>query len=208
MNLQRKVYRMNWPKLKSGLGRTALVVGVTGALLGGVGAAAAQAALGTEPGDVALSEVSGSTNDTPTWSTTVGCNAGFQGSAVFRVVTASGGTFSISGAVPTPTSAFSGSLLGPISEVQEVSGVPNGGSTELVVVCFSGASETGSSDPEMDEYIQFSADGTTFITQDTPFGTQVPVGEIGGLVFAGLAALGLGYMQLRRRSRRTRPSLG
>ena len=191
---------MNWPKLKSQFGRTAVVLGLAGGMLGGFGAAAAQAAVGSEPGDVTLNPASGPTSGTPTWSTTVGCNTGFQGSAVFRIVEPSGGTFSISGAVASPTAPITNATLqDPISLIQQVAGVPNGGTAELVVYCFSGASLTGTSDPEMSTFLTFSADGSTYSTSGTQ---QVPVGEIGGLVFAGLAALGLVWMQFRRRARR------
>jgi hypothetical protein len=202
--MNRKVHRMNWPKLKSKVGRTAVVLALAGGMLGGFGAAAASAQVGTELGDVTLSPTGGPTSDTPSYSTSVGCNAGFQGSAVFRIVEASGSTFSIAGAVNNTASAFSGTLLGPISEIQSLAGLADGGTAELVVYCFSGDSLTGSSDPEMDIYLHISADGTMY-TSDTN-NTQVPVGEIGGLVFAGLAAIGLVFLQLRRRSRRPQPS--
>ena len=70
------------------------------------------------------------------------------------------------------------------------------------MVCFSGASETGTSDNEMDTFVTYNSDGTY-----TSSGTQpVPVGEIGGIALAGLAAIGLGFMQFRRlRSRRQQP---
>jgi hypothetical protein len=194
---------MYLPKLKSRLGRTALVLGVAGAMLGGFAGVAHAQGVGSEPGDVMLVPANGSTSSTPTWSTTQGCNSGFQGSAVFRIEEPSGGTFSVSPVVASPTAAFSGTLQDPINIIQEVAGVPNGGTAELVVYCFSGQSLTGTSDPEMSTFITFSSDGSQYTTSST---SQVPVGEIGGLVFAGLAAIGLVWMQLRRRSRRTQPA--
>jgi hypothetical protein len=196
---------MNLPKLKSRLGRTALVLGLTGGMLGGVGIAAAQAAgVGSLPGDVSLSPASGPISSTsPTWATTVGCKTGFQGSAVFKAITPSGATFSISPGVANVTNGFNGTLNLTLSQIQTLSGVPAGGSQELVVYCFSGGSLTGTSDPEMSTFITWNADGTYSTSSSNP----VPIGEIGGMVFAGLAAIGLVWMQLRRRSRRTRPSL-
>jgi hypothetical protein len=141
----------------------AVVVG--GVLLGGYAAQdaqGAQSALGTNPGAVALKPASGSTNSTPTWSTTTGCPAGFQGSAVFRAVRADGTTFSISMAADKVTAAFSGTLQGPILEIQSVAGVPNGGSQELAVICFSGDSLTGSSRADMDTFITYSANGASY----------------------------------------------
>jgi len=207
MNLQRKVYRMNLPKLKRlatrRLGRTAMVLVVAGGtLLAAEGVA--QAAVGTNPGAVQLSATSGATTAKPTWSTTVACKAGFQGSAVFREVHSDGvSTNSISPVVNGTAAPFSGTLQATIAQIQAAGGIPNGGTQELVVICFSGASLTGTSDPEMNLFITYSADGTTYTTGST----QVPIGEIGGIVFAGLAAIGLVVMQLRRRSRRTQPSL-
>jgi hypothetical protein len=98
----------------------------------------------------------------------VACPAGFQGSGVFRAVKASGGPpFSISGATNSVKAPFSGTLLGPVSEIQQVAGVPNGGTTELVVICFSGDSLTGTSHQEMGTYITFSADGTKYTSGST-----------------------------------------
>jgi hypothetical protein len=53
-------------------------------------------------------------------------------------------------------------------------------------------------------FLAISVDGTDYMAFIPE--TLAPVGEIGGLVFAGLAAVGLMWMQFRRRSRRTRPS--
>jgi hypothetical protein len=195
---------MNLPKLKSRFGRTALVLGLTAGMLGGAGIAAAQAAgVGSLPGDVALNPASGSTSSSPSWATTVACNPGFQGSAIFRAVTPGGTTFDISGGTNSVTNTFSGTLSLPLTTIQSVSGVAAGGSQEFVVVCFSGASQTGTSDAEMSTFITYNSNGTYTSSGSNP----VPIGEIGGLVFAGLAAIGLVWMQLRRRSRRTQPSL-
>lgn len=193
---------MNWPKLKSQFGRTAVVLGLAGGMLGSFGVAAAQAAVGSEPGDLALSETTGSVNDQPTWSTTVGCKTGFQGSAVLKIIEPGGtSTFSISPGVASVNAPFSGTLQDTISNITTglPPGVGPGQTAELVVFCFSGTSLQGTADPEMSTFLTISSDGTTFSTSSTQ---QVPVGEIGGLVFAGLAALGLVYMQVRRRSSR------
>jgi len=200
---------MHWKRLKSlkveRFGRRALLLGVAAAMVGGsmLVAGAAQAAIGKNPGAVQLSATSGATTAKPTWSTTVACAAGFQGSAVFREVHSDGtSTNSISPAVNGTAAPFSGTLQATIAQIQTAGAIPNGGTQELVVICFSGPSLTGTSDPEMNLFITYSADGSTYTTGST----QVPIGEIGGIVFAGLAAIGLVVMQLRRRSRRTQPS--
>jgi|HubBroStandDraft_1064217.scaffolds.fasta_scaffold87498_2 Bacterial Ig-like domain (group 3) len=152
-------------------GRAALMLGVATATAGtmvlGAGAAHAQG-VGLEPGDVSLSPATGSVDSSPTWATTVGCPTGFQGSAVFRIEEGGGNTFSLSGAVASVTSAFSGTLQDPLSTIQQVSGLADGGTDELVVYCFAGASLTGASSPEMSTYLTISADGTTYSTSATP----------------------------------------
>lgn len=164
----------NWKKpkpLRAGrFGRTALMLGVAGATAGGMllGAGAAQAAVGDNPGAVALSVPSGPTTGQPTWSTTVACAAGFQGSAIFRGVNSTGGTYSISTAVNSVATPFSGTLQGTIAQIQSLGGIANGATQELVVVCFSGASTQGTSSPEMDIWITYSADGSTYTTSNSP----------------------------------------
>jgi hypothetical protein len=203
--MNRKVHRMNWPKLKTKVGYTAAVIALAGGMLGGFGVAAASAQVGTEPGDVTLTPASGPQSDTPTYQTSVGCNAGFQGSAVLRIEEPSGGTFSLAGGVNGTAGTFGGTLLGPISEIASAAGLEDGVPAEMVVYCFSGDSETGSSDPEMDEWLTVTADGNYSTSSSS--GVTVPIGEVGGLIFAGLAAVGLVFLQLRRRTRRTQPSL-
>ena len=148
-----------------------VVAGVVGAILLGVyaaqGAQGAQVAMGTSPGAVALKPASGATSSTPTWSTTTACPAGFQGSAVFRAVRPNGTTFSISPAVAKVTAPFSGTLQASLIEIQSVAGVSNGGSQEFVVICFSGASLTGTSRPDMDTFITYSANGTSYTSSAT-----------------------------------------
>ena len=66
------------------------------------------------------------------------------------------------------TAAFNGTLLDPISTIAAMyGGIPNGGTGELVVICFSGASLTGTSDPEQSTFLTISADGSTYTTSST-----------------------------------------
>lgn len=202
MNLQRKVYRMNLPKLKplpSGrLGRTALVLTVAGGMLFSA-AGIAEASVGNNPGAVNLNPTTGPLSSKPTWATTVACNPGFQGSAVLREVHSDGVTTNtVSPVVNGTAAAFNGTLQATMAQIQSAGGIATGSTQELVVVCFSGASLTGTSDNEMNIFVTYNADGT-YTTGTTQ---QVPVGEIGGIVFAGLAAIGLVWMQLRRRHSR------
>jgi hypothetical protein len=155
---------------RSMVGWLAGAVVVGGTLLGvyaAQGAQAAQAALGTDPGGVALSPASGSESGTPTWSTNTACPAGFQGSAILRAVKPDGTTFSVSGATNSVTAPFHGTLLGNIAEIQHLDSVGNGSTQELVVICFSGDSLTGTSHPDMDMYITYSAAGTSYTSSGT-----------------------------------------
>ncbi|HLK02122.1 MAG TPA: Ig-like domain-containing protein [Streptosporangiaceae bacterium] len=160
---------MNWkiPKPLRGrkVGRTAVLLGVAGATLGGMvlGAGVAHAAL--NPGAVNLNPTTGATSSTPTWATTTACATGFQGSAVFREVHSDGTTTNnISAATNSVAAPFTGTLQASIAQIQAAGGIPNGGTQELVVVCFSGASATGTADPEMEIFITYSADGSTYST--------------------------------------------
>ena len=134
-----------------------------GALLAVYAASAAQASMGTMPGAVTLNPASGATSGRPSWSTSTACPAGFRGSAVFREVHADGTTTnSISQATNTVAASFSGTLQAPISLIKSLGGIPNGGTQELVVICFSGPSLTGTSHPEMSTFITYSANGASY----------------------------------------------
>jgi hypothetical protein len=199
---------MNSPQLKSlatgRFGRVAAVAGLSGVLLVGSAGAALAASVGTEPGAVQLVPPSGPTSSKPTWATSVACNPGFQGSAVFREVHSDGvSTNSISVAVNGTAAPFSGTLQATMAQIQTAGGIATGGTQELVVVCFSGQALSGNSDNEMDIFVTYNADGTYSTSASQP----VPVGEVGGIALAGLAAIGLGWMQYRRlRSRRAQPA--
>ena len=153
------------------LARAALLLGVATATVGAMvlSAGAASAAVGKDPGAVSLSPASGPTSDSPTWATTTACATGFQGSAIFRLVEASGSVLSLSAATNSVTAAFNGTLISgdSISTIAAAGGVADGGTAELVVFCYSGASLTGNLDPEMSTFLTISADGTTYTTSST-----------------------------------------
>jgi hypothetical protein len=162
------------------LGRAALLLGVAAATVGGMvlSAGAAQALVGTSPGAVQLSPASGPTSDRPTWSTTTACASGFQGSAVLREVHADGvSTNSVSPVVNGTAAPFNGTFQGTMAQVQFFGGIANGGTQELVVICFSGQSLTGSSDPEQDIFVTYSADGSTYSTSSTQSTTTTLTGS-------------------------------
>ena len=170
---------MKLRKLKSPNGgrlrRTALALGLAGGLVGGMllTAGPADAALGTQPGTVNLVPPTGATSSTPTWATTIGCPAGFQGSAIFEEVHSDGVTFTtISPVVNSSTTAlnvaFSGTLQATIATIQSIGGIPNGGTQELFVQCASGTGGTGSVTNVMSIFITYSTDGLSYSTTSTP----------------------------------------
>jgi hypothetical protein len=149
------------------LARAALMTAVATATAGALvfSAGAAHAAVGKNPGAVTLSPASGTTTGAaPTWATSTACATGFQGSAVFRIVLPSGATQSLAGAVANPTAPFGGTLSSNISTLQAAFGIGDG-TYEMVVFCFSGGSLTGSSDPEMDEFLTIT--GTNYTESAT-----------------------------------------
>jgi hypothetical protein len=152
------------------LGRKALLLGAATAIVAGMAtltASNAFAALGTGPG-VTLNPATGATTLTPAWSTNVGCPTGDNGSGVLAGVGPDGSTL-------TFLSGFSNAVTGPITNgpallanmanLQSVVGTANGGTMEAVLLCFPGASGTGSSGtPTVDTFVTFSANGSTFST--------------------------------------------
>lgn len=152
------------------LAAVAVVVG--GLWLGiyvGEGARAGAAAMGNNPGAVKLNPASGSTGSTPTWSTTVGCPSGFQGSATFKEVHSDGTSTNLISAIANGTAApFSGTLQVSIALIKTAGNIPNDGSQELFVTCYSMQSGTGNAQNDMDIYINYSADGSTYTTSTSP----------------------------------------
>jgi len=178
---------MIWMKLRSAepgrpgrpalLGLAAAAVMLLGACSAEPGAGSTSA--GSTPATVQLNPASGRTNLTPTWATTIACKTGYRGSAILRIIEPNGQTFSLSPATNIVTTPFNGTMLDPIGLIQNVANVPNGGTAELVVICFSGDSLTGNPDREMHTFITFSANGFNYTTSSTaPAGfTPAPAGS-------------------------------
>ena len=79
--------------------------------------------MGSQPGSLALSPTTGALTSTPTWATTDGCPAGFQGSAQLAEFTSAGTLVSrISPTVAGPAAAFSGTLDGSIGALLNTAG--------------------------------------------------------------------------------------
>ena len=155
------------------LAGAAVVGGAWLAVYAGQAARAVPAAMGTQPGAVGLNPASGPTSSTPTWSTTVACPSGFQGSATFKEVHADGTTTNFISQIVNKTAApFHGALQASIAQIQKMGGIPNGGTQELFVTCYSQYSGTGSARNEMDIYITYSASGSTYTTTSSGTGTS------------------------------------
>lgn len=145
----------------------AVAIGIAPVLLAACGSSASPASSAGQdnnPAVVALNPATGSENSTPTWSTQAACPSGYQGSGILRAITPKGTLLSLSGATNSVTVPFKGTLLGPISEIQNVSNAANGSTQQWVVICFSGPSLTGKSQWEWKLSITYSADGTSYST--------------------------------------------
>jgi hypothetical protein len=123
----------------------------------------------SSPGTVQLHPASGPTSTTPTWSTSVACPSGYQGSAVFSEIYTNGKTFSTIAPVVNGTNVpFKGTLLTTVAEIQSIAGIANGATQELFVQCASNIGGTGSVLNYMKTYITYSADGKSYTTSGNP----------------------------------------
>ncbi|HUN34051.1 MAG TPA: Ig-like domain-containing protein [Trebonia sp.] len=149
------------------VGRKVLFVGSASAVVGLslLASGTADAAVGTQSG-LTLTPASGATSTNPTYNSPA-CPAGFQGSAVINVVNADGSVASFSQANNAVASPFSGNLFGSLAQLQSFSNIANGGTQELVVFCYSQASEEGTSEPVFDDWLTYSSDGSSYTTSAT-----------------------------------------
>jgi hypothetical protein len=176
---------MDWMRLRSPerrrpgrpvlLGVAAAAVMLLGACASSAGAGGNEAA-GNAAGKVQLSAASGPTSSTPTWSTSVACPSGYQGSAVFSELHADGTTYTTIAPIVDGTNVpFKGTLLGSIAKIQFFGDISDGGTQELFVQCAAGPGGTGTTLNFMYIFITYSADGSTYSTSATaPTGSPVP----------------------------------
>ena len=162
---------MKWTQLRVGAVAAAIALAACSsqATAGTVTGAGASAGTSTNAsagaGAVRLNPGSGATSGRPTWSTTQACPSGHKGSAVFREVHRDGSsTNSISEATNQVAAPFGGTLQASIARIQAAGGIPDGGTQQFVIVCFSGPSGTGTQDRAMSLYITYSADGSKYTT--------------------------------------------
>ena len=164
-----------------GLRRTAVVAGAVG-LTAGAGVITAGSALasnGLQPGNLVLEPASGAVSLMPTFATTDGCPAGYQGSAQVSMFAANGHLISrISVAVPLPTAAFHGALDGKIGAILKFAGVPSGGTSQWAVGCYTGPGGTGNVEWVQYTLVKLSADGKSYSI--SPGNGQSPSGSGSG----------------------------
>lgn len=176
---------MNWNKPNLGAGRLGRPVpllraaGVIAGLVLAAGCSSAAADSGTTNGTtngttdaasgptVTLRPGSGSTSSIPTWSTSAGCPAALQGSAIFRAINSSGQTYDISQALDGANAALSGKLQVNIATIQSFGGIHNGGTQEFVILCFAHQALTGTYSREEHMFIHYSANGKSYTTSAT-----------------------------------------
>jgi hypothetical protein len=169
---------MNWNKpnlCAERPGRAAPLLRKAGVAVAGLmlatGCSSAAAANGTVDSAtgpaVTLSPGSGSTSSTPTWSTSAACPTALQGSAIFRAINSSGQTYDISPAVDGANKPLRGTLQANIATIRSFGGIHNGGTQELVVLCFAHQALTGTYSREEHMFIRYSANGKTYTTSAT-----------------------------------------
>jgi hypothetical protein len=153
------------------LKQSALLVGAVTLVAGAsmLGATAAQAALGSQPGALVVTPTTGATTVTPNYSTTTACPAGFQGSGVVRLVDpATSNLSNLSKVNPSVATPFSGAFNTTFAIESQVFPAIVGATSEMVVDCFSGPSATGTSEHVQSAFVTISADGSTFTISETP----------------------------------------
>jgi|HubBroStandDraft_6_1064221.scaffolds.fasta_scaffold67369_2 hypothetical protein len=155
------------------LRRGAVLAGVVGLAAGAamLTAGSALAAQGSQPGNLVLNPATGALTSTPTWSTTTGCPAGFQGSGEMVEFKPDGVTLAsrISPAVGTVTSAFSGTLDGNVGALLNVAGVSAAapGTSEWAIGCYSGSGGTGSVQYVQSTFVSVAAGATAYTSSAT-----------------------------------------
>jgi len=145
--------------------RAAFLLGTIGMIAGaGVTTAGpAMAGVGSEPGHLTFNPPSGATTLTPTWSTSDGCPSGYQGSAQMAIFNV-GSTLlsSISNVAYNVTGPFRGELDGSMRAILQFAHVPNGGSLEFTVGCYSQEGGTGNFTWIQSSLVTLSSDGKLY----------------------------------------------
>jgi hypothetical protein len=173
-----------------GLRRAVVLAGVVGltAMAGLLTAASALAAHGSQPGSLILHPAIGATTLQPTWSTTDGCPAGYQGSAEVSAFQPNGAFGSrISFVVSTGlTHRFSGTLDYKMALLLKLGArVGNSQGSEWAVGCYSGPGGTGKVKYVQSTFVTLSSTGSSYSTSSangqrsstSPDPTSTPTGN-------------------------------
>ena len=177
------------------LRRGAVLLGVLGLTAGAAvmtTAGSALAAVGTQPGHLALNPPTGPASSTPTASVDEGCPAGFQTSAQISVFQTSGtlvSRFSVTVSSGL-TGPFSTTLDGSIQALFNTAGLGStGGTLEFVMECYTGAGGTGTAQPFQSEFVslntttgQYSTSATNNLTATTTTLTAPTTTTVGATV--------------------------
>lgn len=132
---------------------------------GVMSAGPALAGVGSEPGHLKFSPASGDTTLTPAWSTSDGCPTGYQGSAQIAIFNVSGTLLSsISNVAYSIQGPFSGQLDGSIGAILQFAHVPDGGSLEFAMGCYSMTGAVGKFVWIQSTLVTLSSDGTSYST--------------------------------------------
>ena len=162
--------------------RRAAVTTAAVAMTAGTGLLLASPALasgGLQPGNLMLEPASGPVSLAPTFATTDGCPAGYQGSAQVSIFGSNGTLLSrISVAVPLPTKAFHGALDGKIGAILNFAAVRPGGASQWAVGCYTGPGGTGNVQWVQYMVVKLSADGKSYsISPGNPGGGKSASGN-------------------------------
>ena len=175
------------------LNRTAVLLGA-GTLVAGaslLGAAQANAAVGTQPGALVITPATGTTTASGlTYRTTTACPGGHQGSGVVRLVDpGTGATANASAVTNSVATPFSGSLNATFAQLAGVFPDVKGHTAELAVYCFPSPSAVGTPIAVQDTFVTINAagnhysissnGGTTAAATESPApagGDTIPIG--------------------------------
>jgi len=129
--------------------------------------------VGSEPGKLIVKPASGSTNISPTWSTTDACPSGYQTSAVLYATVYRSVSLmqQISGTLnpgPSPVPAGEPLEIGAtVAQVQGVTNTPNGQTDKWVVQCSTGVGGLGNHEDVQYIYVHYSKDGKSYTTSSS-----------------------------------------
>ena len=154
------MFRLRWLKRRAVLLGAGMLVAGTALL----GAAQANAAVGTQPGALVISPATGTTTVTGlTYRTTTACPGGHQGSGVVRLVDpgtgATANASAVNNSVATP---FSGSLNATFAQLTGVFPGIKGRTSEMAVYCFPSPSAVGTPIAVQDTFVTINAAGNHY----------------------------------------------